>query len=54
MLPATGDGADKGWRNKDSNYLKVEGQVSGRIKVATSWHAIGHPVSWSTCLCTGN
>jgi hypothetical protein len=45
MPPTSGDGADKSWRNKESNYRTAEGEVAGRIKIATAWHAIGHPVS---------
>lgn len=45
VIPPTGGGADRNGRNLDSSYHRVEGELSGQIKIVTSWHAIGHPVS---------
>jgi hypothetical protein len=50
MPPTIGDGADRNSRNAEDAYHRVEGQVSGRIKLVTGWHAIGHPVGSSRLL----
>ena len=50
MPPTSGDGADKNWRNQEDNYRRAKGEVTGRIKIATAWHAIGHSVSSLLCL----
>jgi hypothetical protein len=42
--PTPGDSADGGYRNSPDAYQDAEGEVSGRIKLVTCWHAIGHPV----------
>ncbi|KAF9779911.1 hypothetical protein BJ322DRAFT_1012744, partial [Thelephora terrestris] len=41
--PTPGDSADGGYRNSPDAYQDAEGEVSGRIKLVTCWHAIGHP-----------
>ena len=43
--PTIGDGADRNGRNLDGSYCWEKGELCGQIKIITSWHAIGHPVS---------
>lgn len=57
MPPKCGDSADSNWRNTKEHSRGGEGELSGRIKLVTAWHAIGHPVSnlsYLPCHCNTN